>query len=159
MCFEIRLESGTGVKMTDGLVGGRSKGGGAGRLKTPWWPSELSERGRPKGLVMVPCRRNARGLTDPLRPCGPSLHPPQGPDYLAMLQQGLWLVRSLKPNAEPKQVPNWVKASAWSLHCIDEEPELSFKSAGGCVGAGDMYLICISDMYRRARLWRALKLG
>ena len=33
-----------------------------------------------KGLVMVPRRRNATGFTDPLRPCGPSLRPPQGPD-------------------------------------------------------------------------------
>ena len=29
---------------------------------------------------MAPSRRNARGFTDPLRPCGPSLRPPQGPD-------------------------------------------------------------------------------
>ena len=33
-----------------------------------------------KGLILVPRSRNTRGLTDPLRPCGPSLRPPQGPD-------------------------------------------------------------------------------
>ena len=29
---------------------------------------------------MVPRQLNARGFTDPLRPCGPSLRPPRGPD-------------------------------------------------------------------------------
>ena len=29
---------------------------------------------------MVPRRRNTRGFTDPLRPCGTCLRPPQGPD-------------------------------------------------------------------------------
>ena len=33
-----------------------------------------------RGLIMVPRSRNARGVTDPLRPCGPSLRPPRGPD-------------------------------------------------------------------------------
>ena len=33
-----------------------------------------------QGLVMVARHRNSRGFTDPLRPCGPSMHPPQGPD-------------------------------------------------------------------------------
>ena len=38
------------------------------------------ETTNPKGLVMVQRRRNTRGFADPLRPCGPSLRPPQGPD-------------------------------------------------------------------------------
>jgi hypothetical protein len=33
-----------------------------------------------QGLVMVPRRRNAGGLTDPLRPCGPPLRSLRGPD-------------------------------------------------------------------------------
>ena len=33
-----------------------------------------------EGSVKVPRRRNAEGFTDPLRQCGPSLRPPQGPD-------------------------------------------------------------------------------
>ena len=33
-----------------------------------------------KGLFIVPRWCNARGFTDPLSPCGPSLRPPQGPD-------------------------------------------------------------------------------
>ena len=32
-----------------------------------------------KGLVMVVRRRNTRGFTDPLRPCGPSMRSRQGP--------------------------------------------------------------------------------
>ena len=32
------------------------------------------------GPLRVPLRRRARGFRDPLRPCGPSLRPPQGPE-------------------------------------------------------------------------------
>ena len=37
------------------------------------------------------------------------------------VQQGLWLVRSLKPYAEPQQVYDCVKAYAWSLRRLDVE--------------------------------------
>ena len=45
---------------------------------------------------MVPRSRNARGFTAPLRPCGPSLRPSQGPDVrlrkIGTLRRGDWSV-------------------------------------------------------------------
>ena len=55
-----------------------------------------------------------------------SLRPPQGPDVrlpkIVTSQQGLWLVLSQKPDAEPKPVHDCIEASAWSLRCVDVEP-------------------------------------
>ena len=73
-----------------------------------------------KGWIMVPRQRNARGFTDPLRP-------PQGPDVClpkivssrrSDAAARAVMVRSLKPDSEPKQVYNCVEASAWSLRCV-----------------------------------------
>ena len=41
---------------------------------------DTPSRWQTKGLIMVPRQRNTRRFTDPLRPCGPSLGPPQRPD-------------------------------------------------------------------------------
>ena len=43
----------------------------------------------------------------------------------ATQHQGLWLACSVKPDAEPQQVHDYIKASAWSLRCVDVEPSLS----------------------------------
>ena len=83
-----------------------------------------------KGLVTVPCRRNARGFMDPLCPCGISLRPPQGPNMrlpiiVSLLDAAASAVigpLTKKPDAEPKQVHDCVETSAWSVRCVDLEP-------------------------------------
>ena len=81
--------------------------------RKPWGHGGSLVRARPtkaQGLIMVSCQHNARGFTNPLCPCGPSLHPPQGPDMqipkiVTLLQgdvAGTALIGPLrKPNLNP----------------------------------------------------------
>ena len=55
-------------------------------ISTVWWPMRSTTHliipvSNIEGLWgMVPLFTQRKGVTDPLRPCGPSLRPPQGPD-------------------------------------------------------------------------------
>ena len=86
---------------------------------------------RLEGLVIVPSRRNANGVDGRITSLRTLLasasrarrSPPtkcQG-EVEAAQRQGLRLVRSLKPDTEPKQVHDCVEASAWPLRCVDIE--------------------------------------
>ena len=62
-------------------------------------------------LADPPCVHR-EGLTRASQKCLPSVE----------VMPRLWLVHSLKPDTEPKQVHNCVKAPAWSLRCVNVGP-------------------------------------
>ena len=82
---------------------------------------------------MVPRRHNARGFTELLRPCVPSLSPPQGPDVrlpkILTFRRGDAAARAVigtltKTVAKPK--PDAKTETGSRLRCcVDVEPQLS----------------------------------
>ena len=77
-----------------------------------------------------------KGVTDPLRPCGPSLRPTQGPDVrlpeIVTFRWGDWAARPVigpltKTRRRTITVHDCVKASVWSLRCVNAGPKSTLK--------------------------------
>ena len=75
---------------------------------------------------MVPRPRN--GVKDPLRSCGPSLRPTQGPDVrhtkMLTFRRGDAAARAVigplnKTRRRTIKVHDFIEASAWSLRCVN----------------------------------------
>ena len=86
---------------------------------------------------------------DPLRPCGPCVWRAP-PKYCNLASRRN--VRSLKPDAEPKQVHDCVAASVWwSLHRVNVEPYWAFRVR--CLSQGHLDTRTSEDNINNITLW------
>ena len=74
-----------------------------------------------------PTFKQPKGVTDPLRPRGPSMHPHVRLLKIVTFLQGDAAARAVigpltKTRRRPIKVQECVEASAWSLRCVNVEP-------------------------------------